>query len=172
MAMIPGINGQKTELFDGAKIDAISEYTAGNGVQLQGRTNGVAIEAGKPGETVSGSVSISCASIASSGSWGNAITQAMKAGKWLVFAAIGNLTGGVTVSHLCISDSGHNSGAIPVDAVMGGLNCDPMNSDGVNYRQLSGVEFNKAGDWTLYISANTIYTSATMRVQFRAVRIA
>jgi len=52
MAMIPGINGQKTELFDGAKIDAISEYTAGNGVQLQGRTNGVQIEAGKVGELI------------------------------------------------------------------------------------------------------------------------
>jgi hypothetical protein len=54
MAIIPGVTGQKAELFDGAKIDAISEYTAGNGVQLQGRTNAVAIEAGKVGEEIIG----------------------------------------------------------------------------------------------------------------------
>jgi hypothetical protein len=52
LAIIPGVTGQKAELFDGAKIDAISEYTAGNGVQLQGRTNGTAIEAGKVGEVI------------------------------------------------------------------------------------------------------------------------
>lgn len=52
MAIIPGVTGQKAELFDGAKIDAISEYTAGNGTQLQGRTSGVAIEAGKVGEVI------------------------------------------------------------------------------------------------------------------------
>lgn len=34
MSLIAGITGQKTELFDGAKIDAISEYTVGNGVSF------------------------------------------------------------------------------------------------------------------------------------------
>lgn len=50
MSLKPGISGQPTELLDGAKVDYIREYTLGNGTQLQGRTNGIAIEAGKPGE--------------------------------------------------------------------------------------------------------------------------
>jgi hypothetical protein len=46
VAFIPGISGQKTELFDGAKVDTINEYTVGNGVQQQGRTSGTAVAAG------------------------------------------------------------------------------------------------------------------------------
>jgi hypothetical protein len=43
MSLIAGIEGQKTELYDGAKINTVSEYTVNNGVQLQGRTSGVAL---------------------------------------------------------------------------------------------------------------------------------
>lgn len=50
MSLIPGTNGQKTELIDGVKADLISELTVGNGVQLIGRTNGVAIGSGLVGE--------------------------------------------------------------------------------------------------------------------------
>jgi len=57
MSLIPGIAGQKTELFDGAKIDAITEYTSGNGVQIQGRTNGSSIPAGYIGETITATCS-------------------------------------------------------------------------------------------------------------------
>ena len=72
MSLIAGITGQPVELFDGAKINSISEYTSGNGVQLQGRTNGVAIEAGKVGEervfTGSGNVSTNTSSFVEIGS--------------------------------------------------------------------------------------------------------
>lgn len=53
MSLIPGILGQKTELLDGAKMDSISEYTLGNGVQSQGRTNGVTVPTGNIGEIIS-----------------------------------------------------------------------------------------------------------------------
>jgi hypothetical protein len=49
LSIIAGIAGQPAELLDGAKVNSLIEYTSGNGVQLQGRTNGVAIEAGKVG---------------------------------------------------------------------------------------------------------------------------
>jgi len=52
MSLIPGIAGQKTELFDGAKIDAISEYTSGNGVQIQGRTNTSTLTSANVGYTI------------------------------------------------------------------------------------------------------------------------
>ena len=61
MSLIPGIAGQKTELFDGAKIDIISEYTVGNGVQIQGRTNGVAIATGYVGEVIASTLVTSTA---------------------------------------------------------------------------------------------------------------
>ena len=54
MSLKPGIVGQPAELTDGAKANGLIELTSGNGVQLQGRTNGVAIEAGKVGEKVFG----------------------------------------------------------------------------------------------------------------------
>lgn len=52
MGLIPGISGQKTEMADGAKINALSEYTLGNGVQIQGRTSGIAISSGLVGEKI------------------------------------------------------------------------------------------------------------------------
>lgn len=58
MSLIPGIESQQTTLIDGAQIpsgktfnaNAVTETTAGNGVQIQGRTNGTPIEAGKVGQ--------------------------------------------------------------------------------------------------------------------------
>jgi len=52
MSIIAGITGQPAELIDGAKVNSLIPLTAGNGVQLEGRTNGVAIEAGKVGWSV------------------------------------------------------------------------------------------------------------------------
>ena len=46
MGLIPGASGNKTVLSDGCQIDSISENTVNNGVQIQGRTSGVAIPVG------------------------------------------------------------------------------------------------------------------------------
>lgn len=51
MSLIPGIAGQKTELLDGVKVDNITEYTVGNGLKIQGRTDGSAPASGYVGET-------------------------------------------------------------------------------------------------------------------------
>lgn len=56
MSIIAGITGQPAELIDGAKVNSLIEYTTGNGVQLQGRTSGVAIEAGKVGEKIEAAI--------------------------------------------------------------------------------------------------------------------
>ena len=56
MSLIPGPSGTKVQLVDGAQVDLISALTAGNGVQLEGRTSGVAIEAGKVGYWIQATV--------------------------------------------------------------------------------------------------------------------
>ena len=43
MSLIPGPSGTKVQLIDGVQTDTISALTAGNGVQLEGRTSGTAI---------------------------------------------------------------------------------------------------------------------------------
>jgi hypothetical protein len=55
MSLSPGIVGNKTQLIDGVQVDAISELTTSNGVQIAGRTSGVAIGAGYVGETIAAS---------------------------------------------------------------------------------------------------------------------
>lgn len=94
MSLIPGITGQKTELFDGAKIDALTEYTSGNGVQHQGRTNGVAIEAGKVGELKN--FTLRTVAITNAGTWyaNSSELTTLTAGVWLIYiaAAGGNST--------------------------------------------------------------------------------
>jgi len=52
MSIIPMDAGQKAILPDGVQVNTISENTVGNGVQIQGRTNGVTIGAGLVGEKI------------------------------------------------------------------------------------------------------------------------
>ena len=82
MSLIAGITGQPVELFDGAKINSISEYTSGNGVQLQGRTNGVAIEAGKVGETTT--IDVATPTIGSNQTNYALTSRSLPAGRWMI----------------------------------------------------------------------------------------
>lgn len=93
---MPGIAGQQTVLTDGAQIpsdkvfnaNAISELTMGNGVQMQGRTSGTAIEAGKVGESYSSAiVSVSNFTYAvtrGTNVWGTDITKVINKGVYAV----------------------------------------------------------------------------------------
>lgn len=49
---MPGIQGQKTELTDGVKVNAIDELVTGAGVHIQGATDGNAIPTGYVGEMI------------------------------------------------------------------------------------------------------------------------
>lgn len=84
MSLIPGIPGQKTELFDGAKIDAISEYTVGNGVQHQGRTNGTAISTGFVGETIEVNTITGYTGLSNVWSSASDVLVLPSGGKWLL----------------------------------------------------------------------------------------
>jgi hypothetical protein len=50
MSLISGAIGSKTILLDGVQVDAISENTVNNGVQIQGRTSGTVIGSGYIGQ--------------------------------------------------------------------------------------------------------------------------
>lgn len=101
MSLIPGTEGQKTELFDGVKVDALSEYSTGNGVLQQGRTNGTAIASGYVGQymTTTGSNLSGMAS----GTIYQAHVLSIPAGIWLIWA-YGNFVfsgGDVTTNKFC-----------------------------------------------------------------------
>lgn len=103
MAIIPGITGQKAELFDGAKIDAISEYTAGNGVQLQGRTSSSAVSTGLVGEVLTGS--ILNPTLTSNVAY-NAASLVLPAGHYMVYGKVGLNPPGSTKTLVVVSISG------------------------------------------------------------------
>lgn len=93
MAIIPGVTGQKAELFDGAKIDSISEYTAGSGVSIQGRTNGTAIEAGKVGEVKT--FTVTTVTITNANTWYGApgALTTLTPGVWIFYIQVTGNTG-------------------------------------------------------------------------------
>ena len=53
MSLIPGPQGTKVQLVDGAQVDLISALTSGNGVQLEGQTTATSSATGFVGEKVS-----------------------------------------------------------------------------------------------------------------------
>jgi len=81
MSMIPGISSQPSEFADGMKVNTISELTATNGVQLQGRTSGVAIEAGKVGYWIQAAVN-AVASVPPGGRYFVTDSLTLTAGAW------------------------------------------------------------------------------------------
>ena len=85
MSLIPGIVGQQTTLTDGVKVDSISELTAGNGVQLQGRTSGAAIPSGSVGQVVA--LNTTNVTVGGAGSWFINISPliTLSPGSWLIF---------------------------------------------------------------------------------------
>jgi hypothetical protein len=84
VSLKPGITGQPAELLDGAKVNSLTEYTTGNGVQLQGRTSGVAIEAGKVGEVRSAGPTTTTITITNGSTYYDIVTLTLTAGTWLV----------------------------------------------------------------------------------------
>jgi hypothetical protein len=90
VAFIPGISGQKTELFDGVKVDTLNEYTIGNGVLQQGRTNGVAVTTGYVGEIISADTSVVTATWTSGTATAVMTSLSVTAGTWLL---LGNAVG-------------------------------------------------------------------------------
>lgn len=137
-----------------------------------GRTDGTAVPAGNIGKIVENVGVFTCgtAPSAASGSWGNIFSQSMEGGLWEVFASVSNTTGGITANALVISDVGTVAAAVPADALEGGLNFGDNNNNATEAR-LGGVTFNKGSNWTLYICVRTAFSSGSIRVQFRAVKI-
>jgi hypothetical protein len=109
LSIIAGIAGQPAELLDGAKVNSLIEYTSGNGVQLQGRTNGVAIEAGKVGQvlgpTTSSSFTPGAVSWTASGP-----TVTLTTGIWLLFGSFSSNTTVATEERFGLYTNGNNDG--------------------------------------------------------------
>jgi hypothetical protein len=115
MSLKPGISGQPAELLDGAKVDYLREYTVGNGTQLQGRTNGVAIEQYKVGERVSAYCTTSTSTDGGVDVDVVGMTLALTKGVWLlgynVCSAVYNNSGGTSniYGRVRITDSANNA---------------------------------------------------------------
>jgi len=98
MSIIAGITGQPAELIDGAKVNSLIPLTAGNGVQLEGRTNGVAIEAGKVGEKITWVTPPAAnTNFTAEADWTNAYIT-LTPGVWLVIANVNAAYGSATTS--------------------------------------------------------------------------
>jgi hypothetical protein len=97
MSLKAGLVGSPAELLDGAKVNSLTEYTTGNGVQLQGRTNGVAIEAGKPGEIQT--VDSAGLTIGSNQTDYSITSRILPAGRWMVIVTVFHGSQGVAMSY-------------------------------------------------------------------------
>jgi hypothetical protein len=175
MSLIPGIAGQKTELFDGAKIDAISEYTAGNGVQLQGRSNGVAIEAGKVGEEKS-AVKTTPVTMNTSIKYLDC-TLSLEAGVWMVhmhvFGAKGNAT--VIEGGISTSSSALDTSANPYNCDRGphrGYNSAASAVETANYVLIASRYFRVTSTTPVYAVASQNGTTGNALTYMLAIRIA
>jgi len=84
MSLIAGISGQPAKLIDGVKVDVISELTSGNGVQLQGRKDGVAIPAGMVGEVIQSRIPIASSVSIVDGNGFNVTSITLTTGHWVL----------------------------------------------------------------------------------------
>lgn len=125
MGIIAGIQGQPAELIDGAKVNSLIPLTAGNGVQLEGRTNGVAIEAGKVGERIvspASSVILTQSSPVSGTdyNWGSTAELTLTAGIWQYYFTLQ-----VNINTVAVT-AGTNNYCYVVAQIVNGDNAAPI----------------------------------------------
>lgn len=160
MGLMPGIGGQKTELYDGVKVDTLNEYTIGNGVSQQGRTNGVAIGSGLVGQYTTTTGSNLSGMV--SGSLYQAHVLSVPAGIWLIWG-YGNFvisSGDATTNKFC------NLAISTTSANMEEYNMTGASTVGVGtvggFRlKLPQVYFNLASTTSVYLNAQCNHITGT-----------
>jgi hypothetical protein len=174
LAIIPGVTGQKAELFDGAKIDAISEYTAGNGTQLQGRTNGVAIEAGKVGE-VGGPYTAVIASVnATYVASGNLVN--LSPGRWALWVTAStaySATNTAIVFGAAVNNNAANNAGMDTGTGTGSFNTQYSGNSGTGAGGTAGPYFvDVAISTPIYVKVYNSGTNINVPVTLKTQRIA
>jgi len=172
MGMTPGLSGSKTELFDGVKVDTISEYTTTKGVVIQGKSDGLAISSGCVGEFYTDVYSGIHGS--TSNTWFTQITRTLPAGKWKISSQCAILAGGITGINIAIvSDMSIPCGGLNYNTKSDGFNSTGTNNDAVS-KSLPDMYIDvPVGGSLIATQANSIYSSnAAYRVTTRYTRVA
>jgi len=86
--MIPGISSQPSEFADGMKVNTISELTPSSGVQIQGRTSGVAIGSGLVGEVLRSGTFTAVTLTVSGNTYTTPSLITLSPGSWLIHGRI------------------------------------------------------------------------------------
>ena len=174
MSMIPGISSQPSEFADGMKVNTISELTSTNGVQLQGRTSGVAIGSGLVGETfIQSKTYANRTGIANNNTAVNVTASplALPSGIWLLSATVGwdfSTTTAVTFMMGSISRTSATSPSGPLAVPMNGESQSQdypvgwATGTGIKTMIIPSAMVALSSSTNFYLVAGTSYSAATL----------
>lgn len=165
MSLIPGPQGTKVQLVDGVQTDSISALTSGNGVQLEGRTSGVAVAAGYIGQ-VRTFTSRTITGVNQTTYTASAILDTLPAGVWQLFGRMAaSPTGATLFSGVAYSTNGNNDGS----GIIGNTTTNVPGTDAPIHVYIVNTNTN----YPVYAKAFvSIGTGATVAVSGFAIRIA